>query len=761
MALDSDPRRSASHDNLIAHLAGPLLAATTDTPLALGRVAGEVGATVDWVSRQPLLLIGTRAPVGERGFTVSVRITPHRDVAPSSTTLRFAPFSEAGAFLPAWPPAPLAAPEAAPPFDLVVTATDAPAATPLDQLLELRLVEGVLGRLLYIIGAEKQRLRRQARELLMLRQLAFDFDHNDADHRRMGQALDRLGADLGVPRLTDRLEWDSDRQQPVSVSAREPDEPYRRRLKMYRPFLLPNRRRVEEALARLGVDAAVKEPNSEFAVAIKLVSSPDDVPRLALLDRLRAEHLVQPGAPIPASRLLPSLVRAREQAMLSRLGGANGSFAFPPGALVAPLLAAALDRAGRCRAALGVSRPWKVLRAQDNAGGSRYELGLGVDVETPPAAELDLMAQNLAAQNIAPETDVETEQLVSSLVAASAESDPIGRWLLQPCGFKTVHALPADRWYLSHFPAFATVIRSQGGTTLALEARFEAAGDPGQDVVLRNGLRDAAGSADAAGIPRWTESPSSAQLWSAATVPAAAALTAFTAARLGTPNNEPELARVRTALNAVPPELLTTLVLDTQMSTDIIGGAPAATEQLIALTQLLRRHELTSALPLVRGPQVLVVVGAMPLPGAGTPLNSRRIGFRWYVLPINGLPGTLERRVGPRNRYTMPTAPGLSAVVAVSLARSGEEDPRGTIRPYEVRVELPEETLIDLPAYERVMNLLQRAVPLGVVVDTSALRERHVDPAGQGAATPLTGRLTHTFRVFPQRRHLGVINNDD
>ena len=257
------------------------------------------------------------------------------------------------------------------------------------------------------------------------------------------------------------------------------------------------------------------------------------------------------------------------------------------------------------------------------------------------------------------------------------------------CGFKTVHALPADRWYLSHFPAFGTVIRSQGGTPLALEARFEAPGDPGEDVVLRSGLRDAASSADAAGIPRWTESPSSAQLWKAATVPAAPALTAFTAARLSSPNNEPELARVRTALNEVPAELLITLVLDSTMSTGLIAGNPEATQQLIALTQLLLRRELASALPLVRGTQVLLVVGAIPLPGAGAPLSSRRIGFRWYVLPINGLPGTLELPVGPRNRYTRPTASGLSAVVAVSLARTGEEDPRGAIRPYEVRVELP------------------------------------------------------------------------
>ncbi len=759
MDFESDPRRSASHDNTIAHLAGPLLAGTGNTPIALGAVAGGFGASVDWSSRQPLLLIGTRVPVGERGFTVTVQVTPRRDVAPSSTTVRFAPFSEAGAFLPAWPSGPLAIPDAAPPFDVVVSAAGTPPGIATDDLLELRLIEGVLGQVLYVVGAEKQRLRRQARELLALRQLRFAFDENDPDHQRMGHALDRLGADLGVPRLTDRLDWDAGQQQAVSVSEREPDEQYRRRLKMYRPFLMPNRRRVEGALTALGVEASVNEPNSEFAVAIQLVSSPDDAPRKAFLDWLRAQHLVQPGIQIPASRLLPTLVRAEQQEVLTRIGAPNGSFAFPPAAYVSPLMAEALDRAGRCRAALGVTRAWKVLRAQDDAGGSRYELGLGVDIETPPAAELDLMAKNLASGNVTPGTDLETAQLVGSLVPVPEASDPIGSWLLRPCGFKTVHAV-ADRWYLSHFPAFGTVIHAQPGTPLALDAMFEAPGDPGQNAVLWNGLRDVKSDASAANIPPWTESPSSQQLWSGATVPAASALAAFAAARLSTPDNQADLARTRSALNDVPPELLTTLVLNATMSAGLIAGTAAAVQQLTVLAQSLRTRELASALPLVAGSSVLLVVGATSLPGSGAPLSSRQLGFRWYVLPVNGIQGTLERAVGPRNRYTLPAASGLSAVVAVSLARGDQEDPRGCIRPYEARVDLPDGQLIDLPTYERLMNLLERAVPLGVVVDTRALREKHVDPSGQGSPTPLSGRLAHTFRAFRQRRHLGIINND-
>ncbi len=759
MVLDVDPRRSASHDNLIDHLSGPLLAGTSDVVLTLTRAADGLHATVDWVSRQPMLLVGTRSAVAERGFVVTTQITPKADLPASSTTVRFAAFSEIGAFLPVWPQAPLATPDSAPPFDIVVTANGVDAAA-LDGAVELRLVEGVLGRLLYVIGAEKQRLRRQSRELLALRQLGFVFDPNDPDHRRMGRMLDRLGADLGVPRFTDRLDWDNERHEPISVSEREADESYRRRLKMYRPFLMPSRRRVEDAVGALGVDAAIQEPNSEFAVAIALASSPDDAARRALLEWLRSNHLVRPGTTLPASRLLPSLDRAKQQDMLNRLNGPGAHFAFPAGAFIAPLLAAARDRAGRCRAALGVTRPWAVLRAQDDTGGSRYELGLGVDVETPPSSEVDTMVQNLAAKNIAPGTDLETQQLLSSLTSVPSASDPIGRWLLQACGLRTVHAVAGGRWYLSHFPAFGTSIRMQGGSPLALEAHFDAPGDTGQDVVLANGLRDVAADATAAGIKPWTESSSNAQLWTGAVVPAAAALAAFRAARLDTPDNDADLARTRTALNAVPPELLTTLVLDDAMSAGLLSGNTGATQQLTMLADAMRRRELVSALPLVRGSQVLLVVGAVALPGAGTPFGSRRVGFRWYVLPISGLTGTLERSVGARNTYTLPTAAGLSAVVAVSLARSDREDPRGAVRPYEVRVDVADGVRIDLSAYERLMNLLERAAPLGVVIDTLNARQEHVDPTGAGAAVPLVGRLAHTFRQFHQRRHLGVLNDD-
>ena len=140
----------------------------------------------------------------------------------------------------------------------------------------------------------------------------------------------------------------------------------------------------------------------------------------------------------PATRLLPSAVRAEENALRARLAQA---FEFPANAHIAPLLARALDRVGECRRALGITRRWRVLRAQDDDGGSRYELGLGVDVEQLPPAELDALVANHVAGQIAADTPAAIRALLAQMQPQAATEDPRGRWLLGPCGLTTVHPL--------------------------------------------------------------------------------------------------------------------------------------------------------------------------------------------------------------------------------------------------------------------------------------------------------------------------------
>jgi hypothetical protein len=790
--FDVDPQRGASHRNMAEHLAGPFRDGAVETPLAIARVNGAWTARVDWVSRRPLLLVELRVALAEVGRAVALNILPDGQTPPpppppvlglasgrtgltpfgdlgarlgadfvagtvaATASLWFAPFSESGTVLPGWPPD--APGETAPPF--TITIGDLVDGASVNEVLGLRLVEGNLGRLLYLIGAEKARLRRQARELHELRQLRFSFDETSPDHRRMGHALDRLGAGLGVPRLTDRLSWDAATQNVTSETAIETNEAYRQRLALYRPFLRPTPGRVQRLLREgAGADlATVAESNTEHAIAVRLVSSPDGAPRLAFLDWVRAFHLLEPGQPVPASRLLPNATRIEQNAALTRVAAA---FQFPAGARVAPLLVELLDLVGRCRTALGVTRRWQVVRAQDNNGGSRFELGLGVELEVPPAAELDLLAQNLAQQQIAAGADVETKALLGVLTGASSAADPLGRWLLAGCGARTVHAT-ATGIYVSHASMFGAVLAT-GGQANTFEARFEAAGDPGQNAVLWYGLRDAAVDAASHGIPAWTELSATAATTArdGAVVASPSIQTQFGAIRLTTPVNAAALARTIAALKLVPAELMTTLKLDAGFASALLAGDVAAWAKLQQLVKYFTARELGSVLPLVTSNSVLLVVGAQALPGASVLVHTERLAFRWYAVPITGTAGVLSSTTGPRNTYTPRSgAPSLVALVAVSLARSDREDPRDRIPPYAARIQLPPGELIDLATYERLMNVLERVVPIGVVLDTRELRETNVDPGQIRRAVPLIGRLARSFRTFQLDRRFGVVSDD-
>jgi hypothetical protein len=53
------------------------------------------------------------------------------------------------------------------------------------------------------------------------------------------------------------------------------------------------------------------------------------------------------------------------------------------------------------------------------------------------------------------------------------------------------------------------------------------------------------------------------------------------------------------------------------------------------------------------------------------------------------------------------------------------------------------------------MNLLGRACPMGVEINTFRIRRGHVDLDGDGAADPMPPSLATTFRAFVRRRHAG------
>lgn len=740
--VHADPPAGASHANLFAHLSGPFTGAAAQTILSLDPSGSAV---VDFAARLPLLLIAPRSPLGAQGMTVTVHVVPTAGPAPTGVQVTFAPWTEAGASVLAWVPAAgNMAGDRAVAFTVTVSISGIELASPAD-LVDVILVEGNLGRLLYVMGAEKMRLRRQAAELLAARRL----------ENAAGNALDRAGADLGVPRLDARLGWDTTLSTPTIVPEREPDEAYRARMASYRRLVRPTRAAVDAMVAATG--ATIAEPDTELLVAVRLVGP--DAARAALLDLVRRVFLVEPAAAVPSERFLPRAARDADTALRARLV-APGAYTWPAGAALAPKLAIALDRVAACRHALGQTAAWPVLRAQDATGGSRYELGLGVDLAPPSAAELDALAAARTSGAFAPGTPDDVLALLARTTPRSSTDDPHGAWLLGPCGLATIHPIAQGRTYVSHLALHGLVIgETITASRVLLAAAQNAPGDPGPDAVLLLALADADRDRQAAGLPAWTllAGADETTAWQHAIAPPAPLVDAMHGADLGIPSDLVAVHGATSALPNVPNELVATLQLDAALAAGLAAHDPAAVQSLSRLVDAFQARGIAAVLPLwTDDNRVILVTAVTSLPGDATLLTGHlRSSLRWHVAPLTSTPGhvaTLSRAVGSRNEAT--PGDGVDAVIVVAAGRSGTTDPRGRVDPASFAASLPAGRLIDLPAYERLMNLLERVRPLGVVVNTRGIRT-HIDADGDGHAEPLSTRLSRTFRPFRQPRLVG------
>jgi hypothetical protein len=354
---------------MFANLTAPFAAGARARDIAVDALGQAVVAEV---TRDPLLVVAPTVGLDDSGLRVSAVLLA--DSSPASfKVVEFAPYTEAGAFLPLHLPSVDQTVRTAAAFTLVlklfqVAADGIAAAVPTNQIaaqVRVQLIEGMFGRLLFAISSEKHAMRRQGRELAAMRLLA----------KAKNDALDRVGAELGVPRLADRLAaagghiilqpWTDATGSPIP----EPDDNYRRRLTLFRPFLKPTRTRLMDTLNGPGASAdpnagllsglgvhgrfSIDERVNPFAVAVHLVSTGPDVVRTNFLNYVRAVHLIwlQDEATangVHAARALSSEHRAAVEALRTSL---RQSFDFPAQAAIAPLLASTLDRVGRCRRA--------------------------------------------------------------------------------------------------------------------------------------------------------------------------------------------------------------------------------------------------------------------------------------------------------------------------------------------------------------------------------------------------------------------------
>jgi hypothetical protein len=769
-AADPAELRAASHLHMAAHLTGPLRPGAGDRELVVTAAGGAAEAACPAGLLRPLVVAAPRRPLG---FGEAWELTAAA-AGGAAVTVRWEPFTDAGTCLPLGVVAadPVTGAGAAAKFTLTLTRTGGPepgavAADRVAAAVTVRAVEGNLGRLLYVLGAEQARLRRVAAEVEAGRCLG----------TAAGPTLDRHGADLGVARLTERLAWDAGTGTigTAAILGGEADADYRRRLALYRPFRMGGPGDVRRLLngpgtggvntgplAGTGVTGRfeVVEQDDPFATAIHLVAF-GGAARADFLAAVRRTVLVRP---LPEGnidhRTRPQSAEGRTADTRTRATLRLG-WRHPPAAGYAPALAQVLGPAGLVLAAAGLPTARRVVtRAQDDAGGSRFELGLGAEVEAPTAAEWDGVKAALAGGVAANAAGAALAARLRPVAAAApgGAADPDGAWFWAACGVRTVVRTAAARLYLSHLPVWELVVTAAANPAgqPVLTAAWPPPGGGDRHALLADAL--------AAGLAEWRDAggPEPTLLTTAerdAAVAAALAVTppgvnvGLTLAGLPGLSDEhpvgPQRGTVATALWAgvqLPPA-----IADPLRGADAAGRATAAAA-LRRLVAAFARHGVSAALAFPTDPDgVVLAVGVGSFPVAGTNLAAgRAAGFRWYLAPLAGDPaGFALHPTGPTARVVGP-AGGLAAVMAVGYARRGGADP------YEYRVEPAAGAApLTLPQYEFLMNLVQVAAPVGVEINTFPVRRGGVDPDGDGAADPLTPAAARTFRPYrtpPRRR---------
>ncbi|MGW0202993.1 hypothetical protein, partial [Nonomuraea sp. NPDC003201] len=346
--MDADPYLSAAHQAMIAQLTGPLAAGAVDEPLELD-AAGRVTVPGGW---EPLLLAAPAGSLRETGLRLEGVLDPDGAATPLPA-LTFAAWTEAGAYLPLHRPTTDPATRTAQGYTLALrvrklrpdgSARLVPVARTRN-LVRLSTLHGVLGRMLYLLAAEKARLRRQGREILAVRRIG----------RAFADALDRHGADLGVARFAETLAVKDG--QIVTLPGREADPAYRRRLAIYRPWLLPTRSRLlgllngpgdagdpnAGPLGEMGLPVrfTVEEDDNELAVSMKIVGVGAGGHRDGFLRYVREAYLIWPlagpaGDGVHARRFVSAEERARQETLRS---GLRSGFAFTGEAAADPALA--------------------------------------------------------------------------------------------------------------------------------------------------------------------------------------------------------------------------------------------------------------------------------------------------------------------------------------------------------------------------------------------------------------------------------------
>lgn len=722
--------------------------------------------------REPVVLARLRRPLADEA--VVVQYTVGAEMQPP---VLFAPLSAEGTLLPLYRPTLPPGTDGAGAFTITptvhrVTAPDPecysvrPAPGPAlsepeaARLIEAVVLEGHFARWLYLGTLGSQRAIRMTREIAAARHLSLA-------HSRI---LDDIGRGLGVPRSRGLHS--------------EQDERYRSRLAIYGAWALPTSAGLADALNGPGRD---DEPNAglaatfgithrfrlvektnDLAIATKLVAvggPPGARQRERFHETLRKRVLVDLER--ASSPLLPTARRNRMEAARNLI---RTETTRPPGAhrptLLTPLVATSLYRAVRLIRALGMRDTIFLNRAYDPDGGSRYELGLGVDLGTLGEDQLNAMGEHVDDLVINSESP-EIGALAQSLVPRSFDDDPLGRWLYEPCGFRTVQELQNGDVYLSPLPTYGLVVagpdelaRAEMGTYRARHLGVSGH-NPGLHILAQaaaNRCDEVFGAHSLGAVPSVLSPTGLANLLQAlaqAAEPSDAPdhLDAALAAGIVTADSKGLATRLQADINL--DQVVAFAFAPAELAA--LGTGTALRDALVRRADAMAEAGFYSTRGVWDGARLVVLAAISQLPGAGGKAGEPPpASFRWYTTTVpSPAPGSAgaAKVVQPRGGRARVRGelPGLALVVCVSYVRRGLADP------FEVRVELADpQAVLDAEQYGYVMNLLDQLHPLGVEINTFDIRRRHVDIDGDGKPEFPTGPVSRSYQQYRRRRSFGA-----
>lgn len=711
--------------------------------------------------REGAILIQLKQPTDGAEIIVQSRVTapaPARNLG----RVRFARWSDVGAALPLLMEPANAATELIDPVRIRIRATRDGNDIPADEIrtfFDVQLLSGRLAKLLYILQSESAAVHRHAHAIAASRII----------ENARGEALDRHGADLGVARFRSGLVLQDDGQV-LTRNEIEEDEHYRERLALVRRVSIPRPDRyrgLEKSggpLSTFGphIPITIKEADSPFSAAISIIGiaeEDDDAAKMrqAFLTFLKDWVLVDPQSGLPTRRRMPSEDARSERAQRRLIAGSIDI--EPEEAPLAPELAFCFEQLAMLLKVVGLAGQVRLTEAfAIDTEGSRHELGMGATIKNLSENLLEKMANAILSGLF--EDQVELAALLGSIeVPPDPTADPTGRWLLEPCGFKTVHRLDEDHSYLSHTTVSSLEIigerhhaLSDGKATIDFSARFAPQGG-GAGAALFDELMQL--SIDKfSGASRSRDPSDFLGEVRPHTVAQARKLRAA-----GLPEIE-DWEPLKRRLAGLPDDQWGITIFSGSFANGLLNGQAAAWQKLEEGINMMRDAGLAAAVPVFTADKAGILISSVSVPKIGFNISGKAAtGVRWFVLPLdkrsskatsaNALykisrPSGFETSVRFKQK-------GLYAVVALGYERRGDTDP------YEIKaITTNDGDALNYAQYEYLMNLLALRSPIGVEINTWQLRQFHVE-SENGVRAPLGVAASRSFRRFRNPAQSGSI----